>query len=323
MEVWANAEKGFASALRIDPKSGLAALNLAHCKAWQKAAAKDVAAAYVEAVRLLPADEKALANTYNWTPSGERVALFTRLVDEMPGSVTRRLYLAFSFKGEGQYDKAIEVLAEAAKLEPGNAYVPLNAGDLHLSAGKLDEAVAAYAAAAELFRGRIDQKTYDRLAFTVPLTTEKMTQEQRVKLWTALWKAFPDRAGAANNAGLYFRDEVKDYEQSREWYVRAATVAQDDACIQNDTGLVFHYHFNDLEKAEPYYRRAVLAGEAQGLHWNAPAPPGMGYRDALNNLGGILATQKRWNDLRKFVEDHVPQAHPMHDAWLKQAEEKK
>lgn len=323
--LWAQAEKAFASALALDPSSARTAANLAHCKAWQGQPQKDVSAAYQKAIELAPDDENLLDKLYRWTPVGDRAAVFQKLADAAPQNVTRKLYLAFALMGARQHKKALDALEAASKLEPQNPYVPLNEGDVTLDEGKrLDDAIDFYLEALSLFKGKgaIPDGPYLKLSATVGFENQKLSVSQREKLWTALWKLFPDRYDAANTAGLWFRDVGKDYKQSLEWYLRAAKVATDDACVQNDTGLIYHYHMNDFDKAEPYYRRAIEIGKEKGYDCNAPKPPGMGFRDAINNMYKILAAQKRWKDLKKFAEDDVPASHPLREMWIKEAESK-
>lgn len=324
-EAWGNAESGFYAAWKLDPKSARAALNLAHCKAWQKQPAKDVANAYLRALSLAPTDQAVLNKVYTWTPAAERVATFQKLSDEMPNDVTRRRYLAFAHMGARDHKKALEVLEAASKLDPKDPWVPLNEGDVTLDEGKkIDEAVDFFLEALSLFKtkGAIDNEAYIKLAGPVAFQNAKLSADQREKIWTALWKLFPERYDAMNNAGLWFRDVGKDYKKSLEWYLRAAKAAPDDCCIQNDTGLIYHYHMNDFDKAEPYYRRAVELGNAQGLDCNAGNDPDRGFRDGINNMYKILSAQKRWKDLKKFAENDVPASHPLREMWIKEAESK-
>lgn len=324
LDLWTRAEEAFLGALRIDPKSPMALVNVAHCKAWRRAPAKDVSLAYLRALEASPKDEAILKNAYKWTPVEERVAVMQKLAEAMPHDVTRKLYLAYAMATPQakQYEKARDVLEAASRIDPKSPYVPLCEGDVTMAWGKTDEAIDFYVEAMTLFAGKIDDATYGKLAGTIAFQGKSLTVEQREKLWTALWKLFPTRYDAMNNAGLFFRDIAKDYEKSLEWYLRAAKVAPDDVCIQNDTGLIYHYHMKDFDKAEPYYRKAVEIGKAKGYDCNAGNDPDRGFRDAVNNLHLILAAQKRWHDLRKFAEEDVPESHPLRDAWIKDAADK-
>lgn len=325
MQLWANAEQGFLAALRIDGKSARTAANLAHCKAWQKAPGKDVASAYLRAAALAPGDSKLLDRALKWAPAGEKAAMFKAYADESPKDVMRQRYFAFALMADKQHGKALEVLEAASKLDPKDPWVPMNEGDVTLDEGKkLDEAVDFYVEAMTLFKGKggIDGDAYMRIGGSIAYQNQKLSEPQREKLWTALWKLFPERSDGPNNAGLWYRDVGKDYKKSLEWYLRAAKAAPDDCCIQNDTGLIYHYHLDDFEKAEPYYRRAVEIGKEKGYDCNSGNDPDRGFRDAINNLHKVLAAQKRWADLKQFVEKDVPESHPLREVWLKEAEQK-
>jgi tetratricopeptide (TPR) repeat protein len=327
MTVWAEADKAFTAAVALDPASARAATNLAHCKAWQKLPPKDVSAAYLRAIELAPGDDSLLKNLNQWTPAEDRAELFQKLVDAAPRSVERKRFLAFAVAGPPwkNYEKAFDVLEAASKLEPKNPWIPLDEGDLKMSWGKHeDDAIENYVEAMTLFKeaGGINDAAYLRLAGPIAFQNQKLSPEQREKLWTALWKYFPERSEAANNAGLWYRDVGKDFKQSLEWYLRAVKASPDDCCLENDTGLIYHYHMNDFDKAEPYYRKAVEIGKAKGYDCNKGVDPDRGFRDALNNMYKILVAKKRWKDLKEFVVNDVPEAHPLRAIWLKEAEGK-
>jgi tetratricopeptide (TPR) repeat protein len=325
--LWTNAEKAFTAAAALDPTSARAATNLAHCKAWLKQPPKDVSAAYLRAIELAPADDSLLKALNTWTPNDDKAEVFQKLADAAPQNVQRKRYLAFALAGPPwkNYEKALDVLESAAKLDPKSPWIPLDEGDLKLGWGKHeDEAIENYIEAMTLFKdaGGIPDDTYGRLGGTVAFQNQKLSEEQRDKIWTALWKLFPDRTAALNNAGLWYRDVGKDFKKSLEWYLRAAKAAPEDCCIQNDTGLIYHYHMNDFDKAEPYYRKAVEIGKAKGYDCNSGKDPDRGFRDALNNMYKILVAKKRWKDLKEFAENDVPEAFPLRETWIKEAEGK-
>src|SRR5207253_1021808 len=114
IDLWKKAEAAFEAALAIDPRSARAATNLAHTLAWQGKPKKDVAAAYLHALELAPADESVLRNAYTWTPPEERVETFQKLADAQPKDVTRKLYQASALSGVKQHEKALEVLSDAS-----------------------------------------------------------------------------------------------------------------------------------------------------------------------------------------------------------------
>jgi tetratricopeptide (TPR) repeat protein len=319
-ELWAKAASGFNDALRIDPTSGRAALNLARCMAWSKLPNKDVAAAYQKAAELSPDDDAPLSALYGYVPKAERVATFQKLADALPKNVRRKLFLAFALMEEKHYEKALDVVSDASKLEPKNPYVYVTEGDIRLAWGKIDDAIGNYGEAANHFQGKIDDKTFAKLGYTIGFKHAGLTQDQREHLWVLLWRNFPDRSGLWNDIGLTYRDQVKDFKRSLEWYLRAAKAAPEDVCILNDTGLIYHYHMDDLDKAEPYYRKAAELGKARNYKYDTGQDPDRGYRDAVNNMHIILAKQKRWADLKKFAEENAPEG--IRELWIKEAEEK-
>jgi tetratricopeptide (TPR) repeat protein len=326
LELWTRAEAGFFTATKLDPKSARAAANLAHCKAWLKAPGKDVGAAYMRAYELSsPPDDKLLRKAYQWTPSEDRADMCQKLVDAAPNDFTLRLFLATAFAEPPwkNFQKAIDTLDAAGKLDPKSPYVPLNQGEIYVKWGKFDEAIGAFQRAIDLYGGEIDDGDYLKMAYTFPLDTKGVTNEQREKIWHALTKGFPKRAGAANNAGLYYRDGAKDAKKSLEWYVRASEIAPDDVCILNDTGLIYHYELKQYDKAMPYYRKAVEIGKSKGMDDNGQKDPDRGYRDAMNNIAKVLQLTKKWADLKEFVLKEMPENHAGRAGWLKAAEDKK
>lgn len=327
MTVWAQAEKAFADAVALDPTSARAAANFAHCKAWQKEPPQDVSAAYSRALELAPKDEDLLKKLYEWTPAADRAETLQKLADAAPQDLPRKRYLAWALASPPwkNFEKALDVLEAASKIDPKSPYVPLDEGDIKLAWPKHEDgAIDNYIEAMTLFKdkGGIDNTTYLRLAYSVAFQNQKLSAEQREKIWTGLWKFFPERADAANNAGLWYRDVGKDFKKSLEWYLRAVKAAPEDCCIENDTGLIYHYHMNEFDKAEPYYRKAVEIGKAQKYDCNKGTDPDRGFRDALNNMYKILVAKKRWKDLKTFCENDVPEAHPFRAMWLKEAEGK-
>jgi len=100
---------------------------------------------------------------------------------------------------------------------------------------------------------------------------------------------------------------------------RAVVANPESAQVLNDTALVLDQYRGEYEMAEPYYRRAIAAGADQGRNWRGGDYEDTGYRDALNNFGGMLAKQERWKDLKEFCEELLPEAHPNRSNWLKAA----
>src|SRR6185295_1612009 len=105
-------------ATRLDPKSARAALNYAHCKAWQNEPGKEVALAYLKAADLAPDDDVPLAKAYQRMPKADRTAKFQEFAEAAPKNVRRKLFLAYSLMEDKQFEKALAVIDVCTKLEP-------------------------------------------------------------------------------------------------------------------------------------------------------------------------------------------------------------
>lgn len=287
---WAAAEKHFRDAFTADPKSGQALLQATYAKAWQQIAkAPEMVADYAQCAPLLPSDEAPLSAMWKlrkYAPAEVRAA-FEKL----------------------SKDPAVGGRAKA--------YVAVLDAQGAVEAGKPAEAVKACVAAVDAW-GKDESRDVFGAVNDVAYIGKGLDKDDREKIWNAAWKNWPARFETPNNAGLWYRDVGGDAKRSSEWYVRAAEIATNSPQVLNDTGLIFHYNLHDLEKAEPWYRKALAAAEERGLAPSNDArdPEGVGYRDALNNLAKLLSAQKRWNDLRAFAEDHVPEEFPGREQWL-------
>lgn len=290
---WAKAEKHFRDAFGADAKSGQALLQATYAKQWQGVApAAEMVGDYEKCARLLPGDVAPVVQilkTRKWAAAEVKAAL---------GRLS----------GKDGHPRA-KAFAEALDAEAAAA------------AGKGKEAVAAVERAVEAWGDGPPQIDF---YWVLLLTANAAGTEgdQKEKVWTVLWKKWPERFEAANNAGLYNRDVTHDYKRSAEWYERAAPHAAASPQVLNDTGLIYHYHLGKNDVAEKWFRKALAAAEENGIDpWQAATNvDSMGYRDALNNLAKVLREEKRWKDLGKFVEDHVPEGWPGREQWAQMAE---
>ena len=316
---WRDAQKHFARCVAIDPKSGAAHWELANALAWQ--GRTECWKSYAAAAELLPGNERVLNQLYRWSGGDKaaRVAAFQKVAAARPGEPPVAIFLAWAQHEAGDTKAGVATLEAAAKASPGSPSVPLHRGHLLLADGDAAGAVEAYEksiAAAETYV----KSLYDDVNVKATSGTSPFSLAQREKLWTALWVKWPDAADAPNNAGLHYRDAVKDYAKSHTWYERAAAAAPDSPQIQNDTALILDQYLGRHAEAEPYYRRAIAAGGEQGRNWRGGDIEDTGYRDALNNFGRMLANTKRWADLRRFCEEDLPEGHPARAGWLAAAE---
>ncbi|UCH97561.1 MAG: protein kinase, partial [Candidatus Aminicenantes bacterium] len=98
------------------------------------------------------------------------------LLNQAPESSEALRYRAYALLGLGKKDRALKALNKAVLLDPGDAVSFALMGDLHMKAGKFQEAVKAYKAAAETgkpYTGKraiyYDNKLYCKEVFTSKL----------------------------------------------------------------------------------------------------------------------------------------------------------
>ena len=289
---WAAAEKHFRDAFAADPKSGQAILQATYAKAWQRVAlAPELINDYTQCAAILPDDPAPYASIWKLRKQAAPEAR-----------------------------AALEKLAKApATAGKAKAYLCLIDGDAALAAGKPKEATEAYSKAPEHFGATGDGKDIYVALHDAGLRGAGFDADQREQMWTAAWKAWPDRPAIPSNVGLWYRDVGHDFKRAETWYLRAAAAAPTSPQVLNDTGVIYHYHLNQFDKAEAWYRKAVAAAREQGVEPSDDARndiEGVGFRDALNNLAKVLAAQKHWKELRQFAEDDVPEGFPGRDQWL-------
>ncbi len=116
-------------------------------------------------------------------------------------------------------------------------------------------------------------------AFIAATRLFKVKPEPGADAFKRLHEAYVLSGDAANNLGLFYRDTQR-YEESLEWYLKAAERSPDVQGIQNDTGLIYLFHASGetRKRALPYLLRTVELVQDVGQE------PEMGYWDALENL---------------------------------------
>lgn len=285
---WAEAEQWFRGAFAADPASGQALLQATFCRHWQAAEPKLIPE-YEKCAAMLPGDPQPLAQIWKFKKSAA-----------------------------ADVRAAYERLAAKPGQSKAKAYLQLLDAEGAVASGKAADAAKAGIAAAEAWGPDASKEVYDTLN-AMAFTAAGLSAEQRESIWASLWKQWPTRFDAANNAGLWYRDVGHDYRKSAEWYERAASVATSSPAVLNDTGLIWHYHLNDFGRAEKWYRAAIQAAEEAGTDLSQAGPRDVeetGYRDALNNMARMLTQQKKWKELRAFAEEHVPEGFPGREQWL-------
>jgi len=317
---WKKAEEHFRKCTEIDSESGQAHWQLANAMAWQKGQdASAIATEYAHAAERLAWNDKVLSQLYRWSGGNKakRVAMFEAVVAKRPGEAAPVTFLAWAQHEVNPKGAAVKTLKAAEKAMPGQPALAFERGQIEMARGKTDAAFDAYLTA-------IDAATEFRQSIYLQINDKAFrgkgfTPKQREKLWDVLWTKWPQRFEVPNAAGFWYRDVGKDPKKSAAWYPRAVEANPNSAQVLNDTALIFDQYLGEFEMAEPYYRRALAAAEEQGNDYRGRGFDDIGYRDALNNFGGMLSKQERWKDLLQFCEDHVPEDHGQRERWMKAA----
>lgn len=289
------AEKHFRDAFTADPTSGQALLRATWSKQWQgKTAASDLIDDYTAAGKLHTGDTAALTAIFKLRKS--------------KGAEDKALAALQSLQSVNEWAKTYACTAEAERL---------------VAAGKGDQAIDKAVEGVKAWRvGDIANELNVILADIAWNPGSRIDGKDRDRLGEAIWKAWPGRVENPSNAGVWWRDIGKDAKRAVTWYLRAAEAAPESPQVLNDTGVVYDYNLGEHDKAEPWYRKAIEKAQEQGLEPSNDAKDvdGMGYRDALNNLGKMLFAQKRWKDLKALAES-APDGFPAAAGWLRAAEE--
>ncbi|MCG3134669.1 MAG: hypothetical protein HMLKMBBP_01990 [Planctomycetes bacterium] len=289
------AEKHFRDAFTVDPTSGAALLRATWSKQWQgKAPAAELIDDYLAAGKLLPEDTGALTAIFKLRKS--------------KGCEDKAVAALAALQSVNKRAKTYACTAEAERLAAGGKGGPA-----------VDKAVEGVKAWGE---GDIANELNVILADIAWNPGTRIDGKERDLLGEAMWKAWPNRVENPSNAGVWWRDIGKDAKRAVTWYLRAAEAAPESPQVLNDTGVVYDYNLGEPEKAEPWYRKAIEKAQEQGLEPSNDAKDveGMGYRDALNNLGKLLFVQKRWKDLKAHAES-APDGFPAAAGWLRAADE--
>lgn len=309
-ELWANGEAAFRKAFEADPQSGWAIQRATLCAHWQQKDPLELATGYEQAARLLNGHDNSLKqlNACLRSQPEKRAAAFERLHDALPDNLIVTQWYAYVLRDTGKKDDAVKILRHAEKTHPKNPNVRKDLGDALRAQGKMDEAIGKYEEGLKLRDGSYLESEYKSLLDLA--SSDATSREQKEKIWTALWQAYPTVLWAPNNAGLYYRDVFKNPKESLKWYLRASEAAPEDPQVLNDTGLIYHYELNDLEKSIPFYVGAIRAANKMGIE---PGNEGasMGFRDALNNIGLVYMRLGKWKELKQLLDEDVPPGYPL------------
>jgi tetratricopeptide (TPR) repeat protein len=160
----------YGEALRIEPDSVVARVNLAGCLGRQ-GRLDEAAANYEEALRRSPDDPEILTNLGIVMTQQERLdealVRFTAALDLAPDDPSAHRAIAVALGRLGRDEEAIQHLRRAVPAYPLDPDVRVNLGVLLRRQGKLDEAVAEFSEALRLDPGNLAAR--DQLARTEQL----------------------------------------------------------------------------------------------------------------------------------------------------------
>ena len=318
-ENWGKAEESFRAAAKARPGSGAALYNVALAKQWRGASARDLRLDYEKAAELAPDLPGLLFNLLKLYPDpGPQAALYDRLLEKFPENPNLISGKAGAMYFAGQKEEAMAYLATREKAMGGDPRIILAEGIFRVVQVDIEGAVKEFIRSVEACKGVMRREVYDFIDLFSIRSSELLTAEQRDRLWTALWKAFPSETNGPNNAQVWFRDTGKDVKKSVEWCERGLAINPADAGVLNDMGVNFStrgYLKYDLAVAEEWWMKAVAAAEAQKV--NQP-DRSVGYMNAVDNIVKQMLSQRRWADMEAFALKHLKED-PRYDTVMQLA----
>ena len=100
-----------------------------------------------------------------------------------------------------------------------------------------------------------------------------------MRAYDAIVAKNPDDGRYGNNAGLWYRDIGRDYEQSLRYYLASVKAEPEDQDYVNDCALIYLFHLTDRkETCLPMFEKVRALVEEDGQE------PVRGYWDTLENL---------------------------------------
>lgn len=282
---WSAADLHYTKGLDIAPEHGTARLNQTVARQWLRVPAETLEKGYLEAVRLLPDQDRPISMLLSLHPGDrpKRLALLDKVVEANPKAVWARVWIAHLLRTEEPFDtkRALTVLREAEEIAPGNADVHFHVAQMLEAADDLGATVLEYTLAVEdgapgAMANASD--ALDRLLHTAP-GNDKIPLAARERAYDAVCAKNPAVGRYGNNAGFWFRDVGRDYEKSLKYYLASVKAAPDDQDFLNDTALIYLFHLPDRKDAcLPMFEKVLRLVERDGQ------PPVRGYWDALENL---------------------------------------
>ncbi len=306
---WYAADTHLTRAAELDPSDGDARLRATIAKQWLGAGLDALVRGYVLAAKLQPDANEPLRLLTRLAPEDrdQQLEWLRRVVEENPKAVWARVWIAFTVGSEtqGTRSRAIEVLEEAAAIQPSHAGVLFNLAQVLEKDGQIVPAIERYAAAVESGPiGEMGQAAdqIDRLLF-LEKDPKAVPTALRDRAYDVAVARNPLVGRYGNNAGFWYRDYGKDYDKSLKYYLASVEAEPREQDYVNDTALIYLFHMKgeEQEKCLPLFERVLEIVEEDG------APPGRGYWDTLENLCRYWFAHEEWARVIEFADKRVQQ----------------
>ncbi len=156
-----------------------------------------------------------------------RLATYYEKAQHYPESIDTLKHVATIYRTQGAYQKALAVLKQAQKLDPGNIELTLEAAELYGSLSLPYEAISQLSACLSQCEGQPESELYGRvLQMMVRLDSENV--QTRMKYAQYLINVQHDQEGAVRQyslalAQLYSKEKFVDYVQTAREYLKLAS----------------------------------------------------------------------------------------------------
>lgn len=156
-----------------------------------------------------------------------RLATYYEKAQHYPESIDTLKRVASIYRTQGAYQKALAVLKQAQKQDPGNIDLTLEAAELYGSLSLPHEAIAQLSACLSQCEGQPESELYGRvLQMMVRLDSENV--QTRMKYAQYLINIQHDQEGAVRQyslalAQLYSKEKFVDYVQTAREYLKLAS----------------------------------------------------------------------------------------------------
>ncbi|MCE9638146.1 MAG: hypothetical protein K8T90_20785 [Planctomycetes bacterium] len=302
---WEQADVHWTRAAALDPSDGRARLQATIAKQWLRVPSDQIEAGYVAAAALLPDDAepvRLLAAIYP-KEREKKLAALQKVIDGNPKAVWAYLWTAHVVRTEGTPDtkRAKEVLDAAVKVAPKHPAVHYNLGLLADQAGATTDAVREFTACVENSAEgdcREASDALDRLLNDPAAGSGKdVPLSVRVRAYDAAVAKNPGDGRYGNNAGLWYRDVGRDYEQSLRYYLASVNASPNEQDYVNDCALIYLFHLTDRKELSlPMFDRVLALVDDDGQE------PGRGYWDTLENLCKYWFEKGDWAKVVAFAK---------------------